>query len=190
MNFFTAGFVLACLQLDLGWGIGYVIKLAGGLFMLGGIAEMNAVDDGAAKYKPLVLLMIPACAGSAAAMFALAGEKNDLTKVLGIVCGAVTTFLACLFFRKLFALLKEKPFIAGNAPETERLAVRYERMLAFTAVALIADGVNRFTGGTEAADATGLIAFFTKLIVLAFLISCTLSVNKLRVSYNSVHAPE
>ena len=52
MNFFTVGFLLANLQLDLGLWVGYAIKLAGGLFMLGGIAEMSYVDEGVKGCRP------------------------------------------------------------------------------------------------------------------------------------------
>lgn len=191
MNFFTVGFLLANLQLDLGLWVGYVIKLAGALFMLGGIAEMSLVDDSVKKLRPLDLLLAVLCAGSAAAVSLLSApklsESSDVHKTVSIICGVVTTAAAGLFYRRLLTLLKEKPDIADNVPETARLAPKYDRMLFVLAVVLIADGVNRFTGGTAAADVTGVIMFFTKLVSYVYLLICTLGFNKLRITFNSAH---
>ena len=199
MNFFTVGFFLACLQLDLGLGIGYVIKLAGGLFMLGGIAELGAFDREINRYRPLVLAFIPACAASAAAVFALAKNESDMIKYAGIAAGVVTTVIAALFYRLLLGLLERKPELADNVPEVKKLVPRYDRMLIITAFVLFADAVNRFTGGSEAAaasqevtaaDIAGVIMYFTKIIFYVYLVLCSLGFNKLRITFNSAHPAE
>lgn len=196
MNFFTVGFFLACLQLDLGLGIGYVIKLVGGLFMLGGIAELGVYDREIERYKPLVLAFIPVCTASAAAVFALSNNESDAIKYAGIGAGAATTVIAALFYRQLIRLLERKPELADNTPEVKKLAPRYDRMLFVTAVVLVADSVNRFMGGDAAAqnsdsitaaDIAGIIMYFTKIIFYVYLVICSLSFNKLRISFNSAH---
>ena len=188
MNFFTVGFLLANLQLDLGLWVGYAIKLAGGLFMLGGIAEMSYVDEGVKGCRPLAAAFTVLCAGVAAAL-ALADlpKESSALKSISIVSGVVTTAGAGLFFMKLLKLLREKPDIAANVPEVGRASARYVRMLIVLAVVLAADGINRFTGGTAAADVTGVIMYFTKIVSYVYLVLCTLDFNRLRVSFNSAH---
>lgn len=194
MNFFTIGFLLANLQLDLGLWVGYVIKLAGALFMLGGIAEMALVDESVTKLRLHAIGFAVLCAGSAAAVKLLSAEKlsesGDVHKTVSIVCGVLTTAAAGWFFVRLLTLLREKPSIADNVPETARTSAKYSRMLFVLGVVLTADAVNRFTGGTAAADAMGVVMYFTKIISYVYLIACTLCFNKLRISYDSAHPAE
>ena len=191
MNFFTVGFLLANLQLDLGLWAGYAIKLAGTLFMLAGIVEMALVNESVTKLRLPAVGTAVLCGGSAAAVKLLSAEKlsesGDAHKIVSIVCGVLTTAAAGWFFVKLLALLKEDPSIADNVPEVNRLAPKYSRMLFVLAVVLTADGINRFTGGTAAADVTGVVMYFTKIISYVYLLICTLSFNKLRISFNSAH---
>ena len=203
MNFFTVGFLLANFQLDLGLWVGYVIKLVGGLFMLGGIAEMFLVDDSVKKLRPLAVLFLALSAGSAAAVKLLYADKlsdgSDVFKTVSIICGVLTTAAAGWFFRRLLCMLRDNPGIADNIPEVSRLAPKYGRMLIVLAVVLLADGVNRFAGVPAAdtaaaaekeitvADVMGVIVFFTKIISYVYLLICTLGFNKLRITFNSAH---
>lgn len=184
MNFFTVGFLLANLQLDLGLWIGYAVKLAGGLFMLGGIAEMSLVDESVARLRAQAILFALLSGGAIAAVSLTEGAG---LKTASIVSGAVTTAAAGLFFRQLLGLMKEKPQIVDNIPEVGRLAPKYDRMLIVLGVVLAADCINRFTGGTAAADATGVVMYFTKIISYVYLIVCEVGFNKLRISFNSAH---
>jgi hypothetical protein len=61
-------------------------------------------------------------------------------------------------------------------------------MLFVTVLVLAADALNRFTGGTVVADAAGIVMVVTKLTFYCFLISCGLSLNKIRQSFNKAHS--
>ena len=156
--------------------------------MLGGIAEMSYVDEDVKGCRPLAAAFTVLCAAVAAAL-ALADlpKESSALKSISIVSGVVTTAGAGLFFMKLLKLLREKPDIAANVPEVGRASARYVRMLIVLAVVLAADGINRFTGGTAAADVTGVIMYFTKIVSYVYLVLCTLDFNRLRVSFNSAH---
>ena len=201
MNFFTVGFLLANLQLDLGLWVGYAIKFAGGLFMLMGIQEAALVDECVVKLKALGISFTVLAGASAASVkiFQSAELSNgeDIIKIVSIICGVLTTAAAGLFFRKLLIMLRDNPGIADNVPEVGRLKPKYDRMLIVLAVVLIADAVNRFAGvpaGTAkpndeitVADIMGVIMYFTKIISYVYLLICTLGFNKLRMSFNSAH---
>ena len=190
MNFFTVGFLLANLQLDLGLWIGYAVKLAGGLFMLGGIAEMSLLDDSVKKLRPAaaVCLLLSAAAAGVLGLAGLTKEDAGF-KSISIVSGVLTTAAAGYFFFGLLRLFREKPHIIDDRPEVGRISSRYDRMLFVYAVVLAADGINRFTQGT-AADVTGVIMYFTKIISYVYLIVCALGFNRLRLSFNSAHPVE
>ena len=191
MNFFAVGFLLADLQLDLGLWIGYAVKLTGGLFMLGGIAEMSAVEGSVKRLRPAaaVFLLLSAAAAGIIGLAGLSKEDGAL-KVISIVSGVLTTAAAGYFFVGLLRLLRENPDIAANVPEVKRLSAQYNRMLFVYAVVLAADGINRFTGGTAAADVTGVIMYFTKIVSYVYLIVCALGFNRLRMSFNLAHPVE
>ena len=184
MNFILVGFVLANLQLDLNLWAGYAIKLVGGLFFLGGIYELGGLDKEADRLRAPGIVFSISCAGAALAAFLL--RESTAIRFTGIAAGAVTTALAGLLFRLLFAMFKAKPGLVDNIPEVVRLCPRYDRMLILLAAVLTADCVNRFTSGA-AADVSGFIAVYTKIAAYVFLAVCALSVNKLRQSYNSAH---
>ena len=194
MNFFTVGFLLANLQLDLGLWVGYAIKLAGALLMFFGIAETALVSESVKALRPAAILFTVLSAGSAAAVKLLSAEKlsesGDAHKTVSIICGVLTTAAAGWFFAQLLRLLRDEPSIADNVPEVNRLVPKYSRMLFVLAVVLTADGINRFTGGTAAADVMGVVMYFTKIISYVYLLICTLSFNKLRTSFNSAHPAE
>ena len=190
MNFFTAGFVLACMQLDLGWGIGYIIKLVGGLFIVGGIYELSPFEKRIGKYRAFACAFVLVCAAAAAATLALAHNESSVLKFESIAAGLVTTAMAALFYRKLYSLLKERTDIVGDVPGVLKASAQYDRMLFVTILVLAADAVNRFTGGTSAADAAGVVMYFSKIVFYVYLVACGLSMNKLRVSFNSSHPAE
>ena len=189
MNFFTVGFLLALMPLDLGWGVGYIIKAAGALFLFGGIAELMPFEKSIVKHRPLAAMLLLAGAASAGAVFGLSKlGHNTAYNIAGLLSGVVTTAIAVLFFRKFFALLKERPDLAANEAELRRLSARFDRMLFVTVLVLAADALNRFTGGTVVADAAGIVMVVTKLTFYCFLISCGLSLNKIRQSFNKAHS--
>ena len=58
MSFFTVGFLLSNIQLNLGWGAGYAVKLVGALFILGGIAELGYFAPAVRRERGLSLLLL------------------------------------------------------------------------------------------------------------------------------------
>ena len=81
MNFFTVGFILSMMQLDLGWLAGYVIKLVGALFVLGGIAELGDFDKRAYRLRPAGICFLGLCVGACAAMLAARSASDSVRNV-------------------------------------------------------------------------------------------------------------
>ena len=187
MSFFTVGFLLSNIQLNLGWGAGYAVKLVGALFILGGIAELGYFAPAVRRKRGLSLLLLGACIAATAGAFLVKGKSSLLVNTDSIVNGAATTALAALFFMSLIGLFKDTPELFENPPVVSSLEKRYTRFLMVTGTALAADILNRVTGGTVVADAAGLIAFFAKLIGYVFLLTALLDFNRLRAQFYKLH---
>ncbi|MBR1392546.1 MAG: hypothetical protein IJ561_01780 [Ruminococcus sp.] len=187
MSFFTVGFLLSNIQLNLGWEAGYALKLVGALFILGGIAELGYFAPAVKRERGLSLLLLGACIAATAGAFLVKGKSSMLVNTDSIVNGAATTALAALFFMRLIAVFKDTPELFENPPVVKSLEKHYTRFLMITGAALAADILNRVTGGTVIADAAGLIAFFAKLIGYAFLLMSMLDFNKLRAQFYKLH---
>ena len=188
MNFFTVGFILSMMQLDLGWLAGYVIKLVGALFVLGGIAELGDFDKRAYRLRPAGICFLGLCVGACAAMLAARSASDSVRNVCSAACGAATTAAAVWFFKMLFKLLLGNIGLFRRGGLLEQEAKRFNVMLALTAVFLTGDIINRFAGGTAAADAAGVLMFFSKIVFYIYYIMCSVGFAKLRSDFNSIHS--
>lgn len=188
MNFFAIGFLLGNMQLDLGWLSGYVIKLIGALFMLGGITELAMFYKKTESLRALGIAFLVLCAAAVGGSFAARNMSSSLQNICAAVCGVVTTAAAALFFRRLISLLLGSTSLFRRGGLLERAQKRYNIMLIVTAVFLSADMINRFTGGTMAADAAGVLMFFSKIVFYIYLIMNTLDWFRLRADFNSIHS--
>ena len=169
------------MQLDLGFFAGYIIKAVGALFMLGGVAELEPFEKRVRPMLPLAAALLVLSLGSVPAVLIVGG------KAVPAVCGAVTTVPPAVFFYKLIGFFSEDEGIIGNAPEVRRMSLRYRILLGLTAVSLAADIVNRFTGGTSAADAAGVVMVIAKVVFYCMLASCGFYMNSLRRYFDMTH---
>ncbi|MBR1764367.1 MAG: hypothetical protein IJ746_03135 [Ruminococcus sp.] len=188
MNFLTVGFVLGLMQLDLGWLAGYVIKLLGALFILGGVTELGDFEKKARSLRPAGICFLVLSAGACAATFAVRGASDSAKSLCAAACGVVTTAAAVCFFKRLFKLLMGSMSLFRRGGLLEQEAKRYNVMLVLTALFLAADIINRFTGGTMAADAAGVLMFFSKIVFYIYYIMCSVGFGRLRADFNSIHS--
>ena len=189
MNFFTVGFLLANFQLNAGWATGYFIKLVGAMFMLGGVAEISGFEPKARSLWTVCGMLAFLSAASGATMLLVSGKTTVIARGTCVLDAMVTTGLAAIAYRNLFAMLKSNPSLVGDEPQVKRCSKGYDRMLFVMALALLADCVNRFTSGT-AADVSGFIMAVSRIVSYVMLIAGTWGFNRMRVHFNDAHPVE
>ena len=189
MNFFTVGFLLANFQLNAGWTVGYLIKLVGAFFILGGIAELGGFEQKILPTRFLCAMLIMLCGASAGTMYFCEDTSTVVARACCVLDAMATTGIAAAIYRYLFRLLKDEPELIGDEPLVRRCSTGYDRMLAVMAAALIADCVNRFTSGT-AADAAGVVMAVARIVSYVMLLVGTFGFNRLRVRFNNAHPIE
>lgn len=190
MNFFTVGFLLANFQLNADWASGYFVRLVGALFMLGGIAELSGFEVRVKTLTPLCAMLAVLSAASGVTMLMMSDKGTVMSRSVCILDAMVTTALAAVAFRALFGCLAENTSIVANEPEVAKAASGYDKLLIVAAVSLAADAVNRFTGGTVAADAAGVVMAIARVVFYVMLIAGAFRFNRLRCSFNAAHPVE
>ena len=186
MNFFTVGFLLANLQLNPSWTVGYALKTVGALFMLGGIAELGGFAKETLRLRSIALLFLGSCIAAVIGSFVVSGGSGTLASADSAVNSAATAALAILFFIRLGDIIRDNAELFCDEPAAKRFVSRYRIFAYLTAVAAAADIVNRLTGGTAAADASGVVILAARLAGYVMLILCGLEMNRLRISFDAV----
>lgn len=178
-----AGFLLANLQLNPAWAFGYALKLVGGLFMAGGIAELSEFVPEARRLKSVALLFIGACAAAAVGAFVTRDKSGLLPNIDGAVNQAATVLLALLFFWRLLRIFADNPEVFENEPLTGKVTKKFLFFAAAMGTVIAADIVNRIAEGTVAADAAGAVLAVIKIAGYILLADCGLGFNKLRIQF-------
>ncbi|MBR4621946.1 MAG: hypothetical protein IKO44_00265 [Ruminococcus sp.] len=190
MNFLAVGFLLCNLQLGLGQGWAYAVRLVGALFMLMGIAELKPFEERAETLRPQALCLTALCAAATAAVFAAnaANASDKAVNICAALSGALTTACVILLSRKLIALLLSCLQLFRRGGLIELASKHYRIMIVLAAVFIPADIINRFAGGTKIADVAGLIMFLTKLVYCIYFIVTCVCWGRIRADFNSTHS--
>lgn len=157
--------------------------------MLGGIAELSGFEEKVKSLRSVCIMLALLSGASGVTAILAAGKTSVIARAACLLDAMVTTGLAAIAFRQLFAMLKENISLVQDVTAVDRSSKGYDRMLAVMALALTADCINRFTSGLPA-DASGVVMAISRVVTYVMLIAGTYGFNRLRNEFNRAHPIE
>lgn len=189
MNFFTLGYAFLVIHLNMGWASNYILKLAGILFMLGGISEISYFSKMFAGLKKRAYISLAVSASSCliVSCFKLMELGGALFSAVSVIAGTASVLAAFIFLRDLMNLLVQNNFLVNDASNISRLCSSWQKLAFFTAVNILFDILNRIVPVTAIADFAGVMMTVTKIVLFVFVISTVWTFNKIRCDFNNKH---
>lgn len=192
MNFFTIAFVLCGININIGYELGYIIRLIGLLFMLGGISETEAVDRsfGFAKFKGAVF--ISAAAAAAGLLSALAvrflNVGSAAANVLSMIFGCASFITVMLTQYGIIAHMKPIRELINDLSLIRRFDKAWRKFAVFASVSLLCELVTRIApaGGTVHTY-SGLLLLITRILMIIMLCVSSSALNAVRNDFNIMH---
>lgn len=195
MNFFTIGFVICGLNFNIGYALNYAIRLAGLLFMLGGIKETEAVDKsfGFSKFRPAVYISAAAAAMGLAA--ALAARFLDIAEtyanILFIITGSLSFVTVMLHQHAIIKHMTPMRTFINDSSLIKRLDRAWRRFAVISAVSMICEAVGRIAAPNGTLHTySGLLLIIARITAMILLCVTAAALNAARNDFNSLHRIE
>ena len=133
MNFFTLGYAFLVIHLNMGWASNYILKLAGILFMLGGISEISYFSKMFAglKNRAYISLAVSASSCLIVSCFKLTELGGVLFSAVSVIAGTASVLAAFIFLRDLMNLLVQNNFLVNDASNISRLYSGWQKACFF-----------------------------------------------------------
>lgn len=173
----------------MGWTSSYILKLAGILFMLGGISEISDFSKAFSGLKKRAYASLAVSAASCLIIlcFKLAQREGELFSAVSIIAGTASVAAAFVFLRELMRLLAENSLLVNDTSNISRLCSGWQKLAFFTIVNMVFDILNRLVPSAAVADFAGVMVTISKIILFAFVISTAWTFNKIRCDFNNKH---
>lgn len=192
MNFFTIGFVLCGININIGFELGYVVRLIGLLFMLGGISESEAVDRsfGFAKFKGAVFISIAAAAaGLLSALAVRFLEIGDTAaNVMSMIFGSASFITVMLTQYGIIAHMKPMRTLINDLSLIRYFDNKWKKFAVFASVSLLCELVTRIAAAGGAVHTySGLLLLITRILMIIMLCASASALNAVRNDFNRLH---
>lgn len=192
MNFFTIGFVLCGININIGLELGYVIRLVGLLFMLGGISETEAVDRsfGFARFRKTVFISIAAAAAGllSALSVRLLNVGETAANIMSMIFGCASFVTVMLTQYSIITHMKPMRTLVNDLSLIRRFDSKWKKFAVFASVSLLCELVTRIApAGGAVHTYSGLLLLITRILMIIMLCASAAAINAMRDDFNIMH---
>lgn len=190
MNFFTVGFVLLSLHINIDMPLNYALKLVGTLFMLGGIKEAAEVTDGFDSVKGLTFTV---------GAFSLGGLIGSILIKAGAVTGAAAKIISVLLgdggaaaalllqYKVAVKLMLPRHELVNDPSLLAALVKKWRNMAFFTVICMVCDVLQRAISQVTVQAVVGSVLTISKIIMLICVAVMGAAFNRVRMDFNVTH---
>ena len=195
MNFFTIGFIFCSMNFNIGYPVNYILRVAGALFMLGGISETKVSEDssGFDRFKPEVLLTL-GCAAAGTVLTLLTGFKVIPEKagfVIAATVGTLTFASVVLHQYRIVAHMRPMKALVNDPSLLEKLWKAWRGYTAAATVTMVCQLITRLSeSGSGLHTLAGTVFFVTMIVQYVLLVHMGGAFNDVRLDYNVMHPIE
>ncbi|MGN1133870.1 MAG: hypothetical protein ACI4RN_05370 [Oscillospiraceae bacterium] len=188
MNFFCIGFFILAFQLNFSWATGYIFKLVGALFILGGVWEMSSYDQKykklyAPSYAGIVLSAIPMIIFSVMNVMKI---KGNLRLALGLALGILVTVYMLLVEYKILRLFQNDNKLTFDLPAVKTLISGWKWFALFTVFGLVFNIFNVMPNETVA-NFAGVAMAVSRIIMYILALTVLWRFNKVRYGFYKIN---
>ena len=188
MNFFCIGFFILAFQLNFSWATGYIVKLVGALFILGGVWEMTSYSQNYKKlYVPSVFgIVLSAVSIIVFAVMNVVKFTGDIRLILGLVMGILVTVYMLLVQYKILMLFQNDNKLTFDLPAVETLISGWKWFALFTVCGLVFNIFNVIPNETVS-NFAGVAMAISRIIMYVLALTVLWRFNKVRYGFYKIN---
>lgn len=192
MNFFTIGFVLCALSMNIGMELNYVTRIVGALFMLGGIRELDSYLGKPlfAKHRAAEFaILLTAAGGLVQALMTRYGVlSRSAGNVLSIVCGSLCTLAVLGDQYKILRKIVPDHDLVNDPSLLTALWKVWKKYAGFALCSLICEiGGRVLTVGSSEYVYMGVVLVGSRILMYIYLVIMGTAFDRCRRDFNAIH---